>query len=382
MATSFLLPLELMLLITLNIFFMLTSSAQLTDLTTDRDALLTFKKAITVDTRGALSKKWLTNTSICDWAGASCGIKHQRVTALDLSNFGLHGSLSPHLGNLTFLQSLDVSSNNFTGVLPAELSKLRHLKIVNATCNNFSGEIPRGILTNMSVLEYIDLRFNNLSGTLPRDICNNTPKLKTLTLITNQISGKIPRSIHKCSKMEELSLSTNMFNGNIPTEVGNLTMLTLLSIDDNDLQGNVTELESLDLSSNRLEGKIPTELTKLTFLSVMNLSMNNLSGMIPQSNGQFSTFENTSYVGNSRLCGFPLSRQCEGPSPPVMLEEDDHDYGILEGFCWQAVVSGNGCGFVIGAIVGCVILGFARPKWLVEWIYRFYRKKMRSHRRR
>ncbi|XP_042032210.1 receptor-like protein 9DC3 [Salvia splendens] len=101
--------------------------------------------------------------------------------------------------------------------------------------------------------------------------------------------------------------------------------------------GNITELESLDLSSNRLEGEIPTELTKLTFLSVINIS-----GKIPQSSGQFSTFENTSYVGNSGLCGIPLSRTCEEPSPPVMLQEDD-DYGILEGFGWQAVVSSYGC---------------------------------------
>ena len=68
-------------------------------------------------------------------------------------------------------------------------------------------------------------------------------------------------------------------------------------------------------------------------------------------------------------------------SPTGMLQEDDDgDYGILEGFCWQAVVSGYGCGFVIGLIVGCVILGYGRPKWLVEWIYRFYRIKMRSRR--
>ncbi|KAG6388748.1 hypothetical protein SASPL_150180 [Salvia splendens] len=103
-----------------------------------------FQKAITVDTNGVLSNNWLiNNTSICEWAGVSCGINRHRVTALNLSNFALHGKLTPHLGNLTFLQSLDISSNNFTGVLPIELSKLRHLKQVIGTSNNFSGEIPR-----------------------------------------------------------------------------------------------------------------------------------------------------------------------------------------------------------------------------------------------
>ena len=54
-----------------------------------------------------------------------------------------------------------------------------------------------------------------------------------------------------------------------------------------------------------------------------------------------------------------------------MLEEDGHDYGILEGFCWQTVVSGYGCGFVIGVTVGCLILWYGRPKWLIEWTAEF-----------
>ncbi|XP_047953535.1 putative receptor-like protein kinase At3g47110 [Salvia hispanica] len=200
-----------MLLFTLNIFFTLTSPASLTDFSTDQDALLAFKQAITVDTNGVLSNNWLPNNSICHWTGVSCGIKHHRVTALNLSNFSLHGKLTPHLGNLTFLQSLDVSSINFTGVLLAELSNLRRLKQVNATSNNFTGEIPRGILTNMSLLEDIDLRFNNLSGELPSDICNNTPKLKRLYLRDNQIYGKIPTSMYKCIEMEDLSLSMETY---------------------------------------------------------------------------------------------------------------------------------------------------------------------------
>lgn len=61
-----------------------------------------------------------------------------------------------------------------------------------------------------------------------------------------------------------------------------------------------------------------------------------------------------------------------------MLPKDDHDYRILEGFCWQAVVSGYGCGFIIGGIVGCMLLGYERPKWLMELMYRFYRINMRS----
>lgn len=236
METSFLFSFSLLLI--LNNFFPLKSSATPLDLTTDQDALLAFKKGITLDTNGVLSNNWLTNTSVCYWTGVSCGIKHHRVTALNLSGFALGGNLAPHIGNLTFLQSFDVSSNSFTGAIPSELTKLRRLKKINVKSNNLSGDMPRGIFTNMSVLEEIDLRSNKLSGRLPNNTCHNTPKIRRIYLKENQFYGKIPTSIYRCTELEVLSLSENQFSGDIPTEIGKLSMLTLLSMYDNDLKGN------------------------------------------------------------------------------------------------------------------------------------------------
>ncbi|KAG6390334.1 hypothetical protein SASPL_148066 [Salvia splendens] len=142
---------------------MLTSSAPLTDFTTDREALLAFKKAITVDTSGVLSKKWLTNTSICDWTGVSCGIKHHRVTALNLSNIGLHGNLTPHLGNLTFLRSLDISYNYFSGNIPSSIFNISRLELINLLGNKLSGSIPTNLVSLLN-LQVLDLSSNNLTG--------------------------------------------------------------------------------------------------------------------------------------------------------------------------------------------------------------------------
>ncbi|XP_042035024.1 putative receptor like protein 25 [Salvia splendens] len=284
------------------------------------------------------------------------------------------------------------SRNAFTGSIP-DFGNLKQLQFLRLNDNNLKGaESPNqqleffSSLTNCPYL--LQLEFSNnamMNGILPASIGNLSGYL------FSSIRGTIPPGVGNLRNLQVLELSNNRL---IPTTIGYLEGLVRLYLYNNRLEwgiilttfaegnipasfGNVTQLESLDLSSNRLEGEIPTELTKLTFLSVINLSMYNLSGKIPQSNGQFSTFENTSYVGNSGLCGFPLTRKCEEPSPPMILQEDGYDdYGILDGFCWQAIVSGYGFGFVIG----CVILGYGRPKWLVEWIYRFYRLKMRSRR--
>ena len=101
----------------------------LNDLTTDQSALLAFKAHV-FDYRSALANNWSISYPICSWVGISCGSRHQRVTALNLSDMGLGGTIPLHLGNLTFLVSLDVAHNNFHGHLPNELGQLRRLRFI------------------------------------------------------------------------------------------------------------------------------------------------------------------------------------------------------------------------------------------------------------
>ena len=74
--------------------------------------------------------------------------------------------------------------------------------------------------------------------------------------------------------------------------------------------GNLIELQQLDLSQNKFLGGIPKQLISLTFLPDLNLSQNHLTVPIPQG-GQFGKFQNSSFEGNQRLCGFSLSKKCE-----------------------------------------------------------------------
>ena len=182
----------------------------LNNLTTDQSALLAFKACV-VDYRSVLTYNWSISYPICTWIGISCGSRHQRVTALNLSDIGLGVTIPPHLGNLTFLVSLDVSRNNFHDHLPNELGQLRRLRFIRFALNKLSGSIPTWI------------------GVLS--------KLQMLSLRNNSFTGPIPNSLFNLSKLKVLDARYNVIDGNIPSGIGNLSSLFILNIGYNILQG-------------------------------------------------------------------------------------------------------------------------------------------------
>ncbi|XVF78259.1 hypothetical protein PTKIN_Ptkin14bG0116600 [Pterospermum kingtungense] len=181
-----------------------------------------------------------------------------------------------------------------------------------------------------------------------------------------------------------IDFSNNQFEGQVSEVLGELKDLLVLNFSDNKLTGqipsslgNLLALESLDLSSNMIEGRIPVQLTNLIFLAVLNLSQNNLVGPIPRGN-QFDTFTNDSYIGNTGLCGFPLSKECgnsEATEPPPSALDEDDDYAMA--LNWKFVMMGYGCGLVFGLSMGYIVFTTGKPHWLVKIIERDPNKMVR-----
>lgn len=140
-------------------------------------------------------------------------------------------------------------------------------------------------------------------------ICQNRYK--------TSFSGSIPPTIQQCKKLYELRLSENLLTGSIPSEIGSLTELqVILDLSRNHLSGEIPsslgkllKLERLNLSFNHLQGDIPSSLGKLTSLDMLNMSNNHLQGELPPT---FSGFPVSSFSGNDKLCGPPLSSSCTG----------------------------------------------------------------------
>ncbi|XP_021286467.1 LRR receptor-like serine/threonine-protein kinase FEI 1 [Herrania umbratica] len=112
-------------------------------------------------------------------------------------------------------------------------------------------------------------------------------------LHNNNFYGAIPSELGNCTELQGIYLQGNYLSGLIPSELGNLT-----------------SLRNLDISSNSLSGSIPPSLGKLDKLVTFNVSNNFLVGPIP-SQGVFSIYTLSSFVGNRDLCGKQINVACK-----------------------------------------------------------------------
>ncbi|GKA72077.1 kinase-like domain-containing protein [Tanacetum coccineum] len=260
---------------------------------TDYLALLSFKSMITHDPYKVLTS-WNHSFHFCDWSGISCGKRHKRVTALWLDSQGLEGSLSPYVGNLSFLHELSLRNNSFHGTIPHELGHLSRLLYLYLDENRFSGVIPTN-LSSCSNLEKLWLGGNKLVGSIPKDT-SLFSKLTMLVIYDNKLTGGIPPFLGNITSMETFSASRNPLGGSIPDIVGLWKSLKIFYCTECNLYGsiprsifNLSLLVNFSVAVNHLTGSLPSEIgNQLPNLERLQLWGNELTGVLPPSISNFS----------------------------------------------------------------------------------------------
>ncbi|XP_058216644.1 uncharacterized protein LOC131327496 [Rhododendron vialii] len=277
---------------------------------TDRLALLAFKAAVTSDPFGALNS-WNESIHFCQWNGVTCGRRHQRVIVLRLEHQELTGSVSPHVGNLSFLRELWLRKNSFSHEISPELGRLRRLRILTMVNNSITGEIPSNIsscsylaalelsgnklagkipseLGSLTKLERLLIERNNITGGLPSTL-GNLSSLTNLTAYNNSITGNIPETLGGCKKLEVLRLGGNKLFGTLPFSIYNLSSMRDLRVSYNQIEGNLPSnpgitlpnLIRLALSNNLFTGYLPISISNATKLHYINLAKNRFEGKVP-----------------------------------------------------------------------------------------------------
>eukprot|EP00253_Pinus_taeda_P012806 PITA_12806 len=281
----------------------------------DRQSLLAFKNKISNDPHASMAN-WSLAFPFCNWPGVTCSRRHiDRVVSLDLPDMELQGTISPYLGNLSFLHTLDLSGNALHGYIPTQLGRLFRLRKLRLSHNLLVGNIP-SYLNNCTNLAYLALSYNNLTGSIPHELGSLTHlqqlylganiltgsipeelglliNLQLLELSGNALHGYIPTQLGRLFRLRELWLHYNQLEGNVPSDLGNCTNLISLALYYNSLTGGISEefcslihLRELYLYGNSFtEGSLPTEIGKISMAQAIDISANHLSGVIPSTLG-------------------------------------------------------------------------------------------------
>ncbi|XP_059452153.1 receptor-like protein kinase 7 isoform X1 [Corylus avellana] len=315
--------------------------------------------------------------------------KGSNLRMIDLSENQFQGELPRSMANCMKLEYLNVGNNQINDTFPFWLGALSQLKVLVVRSNVFQGAIKSPQINyTFPELHIIDLSQNNFSGILPTKYFQHWNAMKVvgakklkymgLDLVPFTITLANKGTMLKYEKIPDvfrvIDFSSNRFEGQIPELVGSLKGLHSLNLSNNVLTShippslsNLTNLESMDLSQNKLFGEIPVQLAQLFSLEYFNVSNNCLTGPIPRGN-QLDTFQNNSFGGNLGLCGSPLSKKCGDfkytPTPPYPFEENQSLKSPFE-FGWKVVAIGYGCRFVIGVVIGQIVIA-RKYGWFVK----------------
>ncbi|XVE79426.1 hypothetical protein DITRI_Ditri14bG0057700 [Diplodiscus trichospermus] len=275
-------------LLLLGWFPAVTTGIKIKGRETDREALLAIKAKINDDPHG-VTRSWNSSVDLCQWRGVTCGRRHQRITKLDLSHQRLRGTLSPHVGNLSFLRFIYLQNNSFYGFIPPEIGRLSRLESLILRNNSFRGTVPANLSHCSNLVELYAGR-NNLVGNIPADL-GNLLKLEILHMNRNNLTGELPTFLGNISTLQKILLTNNNLHGRVPDTLGLLKRLVYLALDFNNFSGfipppffNMSSLEILGLQGNQLSGNLPVSIiSNMPNLRNFAIGGNNLSGSLPKS---------------------------------------------------------------------------------------------------
>ncbi|KAH7656692.1 Non-specific serine/threonine protein kinase protein [Dioscorea alata] len=163
----------------------------------DRQGDVLYDMKVKLNAFGTQLPDWNQNqVSPCTWNNVICD--GSKVVQVTLPSMGFNGTLSPRIGELTYLTVLSLPGNRITGEIPPQFGNLSSLTSLFLDNNLLTGGIPSS-LGKLTKLQTLILSENNLSGTIPVSL-SNLENLNDIRLAYNDLEGQIPNKLFKVAR--------------------------------------------------------------------------------------------------------------------------------------------------------------------------------------
>lgn len=331
----------------------------------DAVVMQTLKKAIINNGSGSGTSglQW-SDPDVCKWNHIQCD-STKRVTAIQIGNQNLQGTLPKELSQLTELTRFECMTNGLSGPFPYMPKSLQFLIIHN---NNFTS-FPSDFFSNMSNLQEVRIDYNPFPKWRVPDSLKDCVALQTFSAMSAGFFGGIPEFFGKDGPfpgLVYLGLCFNSFEGGLPngfsgTSIENLlvngqnsnsklngtlavlqnmTSLKQIWVHGNSFTGPIPDLSNHDqlfdvsLRDNQLTGVVPPSLTALPALQVVNLTNNYLQGSPPKFKDGVRV-DNDMVKGNNRFCRKEVGQPCSSLVIALLSVVEPFGYPLKLADSWQ-----------------------------------------------
>ncbi|KAK1277991.1 putative receptor protein kinase TMK1 [Acorus gramineus] len=294
----------------------------------------------------------------CKWTHVGC--QDGRVSAVQIGNQAVSGSLVSDIASLVSLTRLELQSNRISGSLPS-LKPLSSLQVLLLHGNAFSS-IPSDFFDGLTSLQAVSLDGNPFGAwRIPASLSGLTG-LVNFSANNANVTGPIPDFFASLPSLGSFNLAYNWLNGSLPPSLASSNLKTLWLNNQNgeklsgpiDVVRNITSLEQLWLHSNAFSGSLP-DFTGMDSMKDLELRDNQFTGPVPASLVALPSLQNLTLTNN--LLQGPVPVFGKGVSVDLVVES--------ESFCLTK--PGAACDARVDALLA-VSKGFGYPvKLAKEW---------------
>uniref|UniRef100_A0ACD5WM37 Uncharacterized protein n=1 Tax=Avena sativa TaxID=4498 RepID=A0ACD5WM37_AVESA len=219
------------------------------------------------------------------------------------------------LTNLHLLEYVDMSDINLSTAdvfhVANTIPSLKALFLINCSLPNANQTLTH---LNLTKLEKLDLSRNYLDHPIETCWFWNTTSIKDLILDETNLYGPFPTELGGMTSLQTLHFSDNGNSATMTVDLKNLCDLEELELDESLAFGNITEFvmklpqcssgKLYDLSStdNNMTGTLPDMVGHLNGLQFLFLSNNSITGAIPSGFRNFTSLE-TLELSSNKLTG-------------------------------------------------------------------------------